>query len=82
MASSFKKEGSRIRLLTIIGMLLMAERGIREVICHAIHHYAKANNKYMKVYDKIKEPSYRKYLNVNNLYGWVMSRKLLVNNFE
>ena len=28
-------------------MLLMEENGIRgEEICHAIHHYAKANNKY------------------------------------
>ena len=28
-------------------MLLMEENGIRgEEICHAVHHYAKANNKY------------------------------------
>ena len=36
-------------------MLLMAEKGIREGICHAIYRYAKANNKYMKIYDKNKE---------------------------
>ena len=35
-------------------MLLMVEKGIRGEICHAIHHYAKANNKYMKDYDKKK----------------------------
>ena len=29
-------------------MLLMVEKGIRGGICHAIHRYAKANNKYMK----------------------------------
>ena len=33
-------------------MLLMAEKGIRGGICHTIHIYAKANNKYMKNYDK------------------------------
>ena len=30
----------------------MVEEGIRDGICHAIHRYAKANNKYMKNYDK------------------------------
>ena len=36
----------------------------------------------MKDYDKNKESSYFKYWNVNNPYGWVMSQKLPVNNFE
>ena len=38
-------------------------------MCHAIRHYAKANNKYIKDYDKNKESLYLKYLNVNNLYS-------------
>ena len=33
-------------------MLLMAEKGTRGGICQAIHRYGKANNKYMKNYDK------------------------------
>ena len=33
-------------------MLSMVAKGIREGICHAIHRYTKANNKYMKDYDK------------------------------
>ena len=36
----------------------------------------------MKDYDKIKESSYLKYWNVNSLYEWAMSQKLLVKNFE
>ena len=63
-------------------MLLMVEKGIKGGICHAIYRYAKANNKYMKDYDNNKESSYRQYWDVNNLYGWAMSQKLPVNNFE
>ena len=63
-------------------MLLMVEKSSWGEICHAIHQYAKANNKYMKDYDKNKESSYIQYWDVNNLYGWAMSQKLPVNKFE
>ena len=54
-------------------MILMIEKGIRVGICH---RYAKANNKYMKNYDKNIESS------SNNLYGWAMSQKLPVKGFK
>ena len=60
----------------------MIEKDIRGGICHAIHRYAKANNKYKKDYDKKREPSYLKYWDVNDLYGWTMTRKLPLNKFE
>ena len=47
----FKKTEVKLEWLTKIDMLLMAEKGIRGGICHAIHRYAKANNKYLKNYD-------------------------------
>ena len=63
-------------------MLLMVENEIRGGICQATHRYAKANNKYMKNYDKSIESSYLAFLDANNLYGWTMSQKLPVNGFE
>ena len=63
-------------------MPLMVEKGIKAGICRTIHRYAKANDKYMNDYDETKESAYLNYWNVNNLYGWAMSQKLPVNNFE
>ena len=54
-------------------MLLMVEKRTRGGICQTIHRYAKANNNYMKQYDKSITSSYLAYLDANNLYGWAMS---------
>ena len=50
-----KKTNVKLKLLSDYGMLLMVEDGIRGGICHSIHRYEKANNKYMNNYDKNKE---------------------------
>ena len=55
-------------------MLLIVEQGTRGGICEAIHSYAKANNKYMKSYDKYIISSYLMYLDASNLYRWAMSQ--------
>ena len=44
--AAFKKTKVKLELLTNIDMLLMVG------ICHTIQRYSKANNKYMKDYDK------------------------------
>ena len=76
-----KKTNIELELLTDYDMLLMVEEGIRGGICHSIHRYAKANNKYMKYYKNNEESSYIQYLDANNLYGWAMYKKLPVNGF-
>ena len=77
-----KKTNVELEILTDYDMLLMVEEGIRGGICHSIHRYAKANNKYMKNYNNNEVWSYIQYLDANNLYGWAMSKKLPVNGFK
>ena len=60
----------------------MVEEGIRGGICHSIYRHAKANNKYMKNYNNSEKSYYIQFLDANNLYGWAMSKKLLVNGFK
>ena len=50
-----KKTGKKLELISDIDMLLMIKKGIRGGICHSVYRYAKANNKYMKIYDKNEE---------------------------
>ena len=62
-------------------MLLMIEERIRGGMHQSTHRNVKANNKYLKSYDKSIESSYLKYLDANNLYGWAMSQKLPISGF-
>ena len=68
--------------MTDVNMLLMVKKGIRGGICHAMHRYAEANNKYMKNYNKDKDSSHLMYSDANNLYGCAMSQKLPVDDFK
>ena len=54
-------------------MLWMVQKGFTDGLWHSVSRYANADNRYIKDYDKIKELSYLKYWDINNLYGWEMS---------
>ena len=80
--ATLKKTEVKLELLTDIDMLLMVKKSIRRGICHTIHQYKKANNKYMKKNDKNKESPYLEYWDANNLYGWEMSQELPVKKIQ
>ena len=67
--AALKKTELKLDFLTDIDMILIVKKRIRRGISHTIHQYVKANNKYMKDYDKIKESSYLKYWIANTIYG-------------
>ena len=80
--ASLKKTEVKLELLTDVDMLFMVEKGTKGGICHAMHRYAKANNKSMKDYNKDEEESFLEYVDASNLYGWAMSEPLPVDGFD
>ena len=71
-----------LELLSDVDKLLMIEKGIRGGISIISNRYGKANNKYMKDYNKKEASKYLMYVDANNLYGFAMSQKLPVHSFK
>ena len=59
--ATLRKTKLKLNILTDIDMLLVVEKGKGGGKYHSIYWYEKANNKYMKDYDKNKESSYIQY---------------------
>ena len=76
-----KKTGVKLELFTDV-MLLMVEKEIRGGMCHAILRYAKANNKYIKDYNKVEEESFLQYDDVNNPDGLAVIQPLPADGFK
>ena len=72
----------KLELMTDIDMFQFIEKGLRGGISYIANRYGKANNKYMKDYNKDKPPKYIMYLDANNLYGWAMSQYLPTGGFK
>ena len=71
---------TKIELELIVDMFI--EKGMRGGISHIAKRHSKANNKYMKNYDNIKEYVYITYPDANNLHDWAMSHPLLYGGFK
>jgi len=77
-----KKTGVELELLTDIDMHLFVERGMRSGISMVSKRYAKVNNPYVLGYDPSKPTIFLPYEDVNNLYGWAMSKPLPKKRFQ
>ena len=77
-----KMTGVDLRLINDIDKYLFFEKGMRGGVSCITRRYCKANNKYVRDYNKNKESTYITYWDVNNLYGWAMSQCLPYDNFE
>ena len=76
-----KMTGVKLELLTDIDQLLFIEQGIRGGTSYIANRLATANNEFVG-YDESKPPSHIMYLDANNLYGWAISQKPPIGQFQ
>ena len=72
----------KLKLIDDIDMHLFIEKGMRGCISYIAKRNCKANNKYVKGYDKNKDSTFIMYWDVNNPYGWAVTQYLLYDDFE
>ena len=77
-----KMSGVRLRLINDVDIHLFIEKGMRGGISYIAKRYRRANNEFVKGYDKGKEKSFITYCDVNNLYGTAMLEHLPYDGFE
>ena len=65
-----------------IDMYLFTEKGLRGGISYICKKYSEVNNKYVKNYDPTKPSKLISDLDMNNLYGWGMSKFLPYRGFK
>ena len=66
-----KMSGVRLGLIDNVDIHLFIEKGMRGGISYIAERYCRANNEFVKGYDKDMEKSFITYWDVNNLYGAV-----------
>ena len=69
-----KMTGIKLEKISDIDKYLFIEKGLRGGISYIAKWHAKANNKYTINYDPKKPSTFTSYLDMNNLYGWAITK--------
>ena len=80
--ATLKSTKVKLELLTDKEVVVMVEKGIRGGLTQVVKKHAVANHKYLPNYDSSKKSVFLQYLDANNLYGYVMNEKLLLDGYE
>ena len=72
----------KLEKISDIGKYLIIEKGLSGGISYIAKRYAKANKKYLNDYEAKKPSIFISYLDMNKLYGWVMSEYLPYDGFK
>ena len=72
-----KMTGAKLEKVSDINTYLFLEKRMRGGIFYIAKRYSDANSKYMENYDPKKLSKFITYLDMNNFYGWAMSRSSL-----
>ena len=63
-------------------MVVMVEKGIRGGLTQVVKRHAVANHKYLPSYDSTKKSAFLQNLDAKNLYGYAMSQKVPLDEYE
>ena len=74
--------GIKLEKITDIDHYVFIEKGLRGGISYIAKRHNKAKNEYCPEYDKNKPSIFISYLDMNNLYGWVMNEYLPYEGFK
>ena len=75
--AALKKTKVELELIADIDMLLLVEKGIRGGhVIPLIDMQKLINNKYLKTLFRVTKLSPLKYWDINNLHGWVVSKRV------
>ena len=78
----FKYTKARLELLTDLDMYIGCEKALRGGVCAVSQRRYKANNPRVAGHDASKPTTWLRYDDANNLYGWAMSQKLPMRDFQ
>ena len=77
-----KMTGVKLKKIIDLDMYLHIEKELKGGISYIAKKYREANNKYLNDHDLRKPSKFMSYLDLNNLFGWAISRYVPYDGFK